>query len=199
MMKKFLSVLFVSIAFILTISTFGQASKVEAATDTPVVFVHGLGGSDTNFALIKRYLRTQGWDSDNLYGIDLPSKQGNQELNSAAIRNFVDNVRNETGSDKVNLVGHSMGGANSLYYILHKGGDSKVDKLVTLGGANRLTTSFAPSGIDTTSIYSTNDLIVRPYLSILSGAENIAVYGVSHIGLLNSYQVNQHLKAALGE
>ncbi len=60
--KKFLSVLFVSIAFILTISTFGQASKVEAATDTPVVFVHGLGGSDTNFALIKRYLRTQGWD-----------------------------------------------------------------------------------------------------------------------------------------
>ncbi len=51
MMKKFLSVLFVSIAFILTISTFGQASKVEAATDTPVVFVHGLGGSDTNFAL----------------------------------------------------------------------------------------------------------------------------------------------------
>ncbi|MFP7480090.1 esterase/lipase family protein [Terribacillus saccharophilus] len=196
--SKILTLFFISLAMVFTLSVYLQPSKVQAATaNTPVVFVHGLTGSDSNFYFIERYLQGQGWSNDELYSIDLPSKQGHQELNSIAIQGFVDDVLEETGSDKVNIVAHSMGGANSLYYILNKGGSAKVDKLVTLGGANRLTTSAAPAGIDTTSIYSTSDYIVNPSLSILSGADNIRIYGVSHIGLLNSYQVNGHIKAAL--
>ncbi|PAF37667.1 esterase [Terribacillus saccharophilus] len=195
---KLITLLFISLAMALTFSAYFQPTKVQAATDnTPVVFVHGLTGSDSNFYFIERYLQNQGWSSDELYSIDLPSKQGLQELNSSAIQGFVDDVLEETGSDKVNIVAHSMGGANSLYYILNKGGGDKVDKLVTLGGANRLTTSAAPSGIDTTSIYSTSDYVVSSYLSVLTGANNIRIYGVSHIGLLNSYQVNGHIKEAL--
>ncbi|SDC19580.1 triacylglycerol lipase [Terribacillus halophilus] len=196
--SKFITVLFVSLAMVLSLTISLQPAKSYAAVNnTPVVFVHGLTGSDSNFYFIERYLERQGWSEEELFAIDLPSKQGHQELNSAAIREFVDDVLAETGSDKVNIVAHSMGGANSLYYILNKGGNDKVDKLVTLGGANRLTTSVAPDGIDTTSIYSTSDSIVSSYLSILSGANNIRIYGVSHIGLLNSYQVNNHIKEAL--
>lgn len=196
--SKILSLFFISLAMVLTLSVNFQPSKAHAATDnTPIIFVHGLTGSDSNFYFIERYLQGQGWSSDELYSIDLPSKQGHQELNSTAIQGFVDDVLEETGNDKVNIVAHSMGGANSLYYILNKDGIDKVDKLITLGGANRLTTSAAPDGIDTTSIYSTSDYIVSSYLSILSGANNIRIYGVSHIGLLNSYQVNGHIKEAL--
>ncbi|MFS0559598.1 alpha/beta fold hydrolase [Terribacillus sp. 179-K 1B1 HS] len=198
--SKFITVLFVSLAMVLSLTISLQPAKSYAAVNnTPVVFVHGLTGSDSNFYFIERYLERQGWSDEELFAIDLPSKQGHQELNSAAIREFVDDVLAETGSDKVNIVAHSMGGANSLYYILNKGGNDKVDKLVTIGGANRLTTSVAPDGIDTTSIYSTSDSIVSSYLSILSGANNIRIYGVSHIGLLNSYQVNNYIKEALTE
>ena len=198
--SKFITILFVSLAMVLSLTISLQPAKSYAAVNnTPVVFVHGLTGSDSNFYFIERYLERQGWSDEELFAIDLPSKQGHQELNSAAIREFVDDVLAETGSDKVNIVAHSMGGANSLYYILNKGGNDKVDKLVTLGGANRLTTSVAPDGIDTTSIYSTSDSIVSSYLSILSGANNIRIYGVSHIGLLNSYQVNNYIKEALTE
>ncbi|MDQ0229881.1 esterase/lipase family protein [Metabacillus malikii] len=199
---KSLGMLLLSFTLFFALSLHFQPAKASAAvqtTKTPVVFVHGLTGSDSNFALIKGYLRTQGWASNELYAIDLPSKQGHQELNSAAIQRFVDNVLSQTGSTKVNIVAHSMGGANSLYYILNKGGASKVDKLVTLGGANQLTTRVAPQGIDTTSIYSTSDYIVRPYLSKLYGANNIEIRGVSHIGLLSSYQVNSLIKTALQE
>ena len=74
-----------------------------------------------------------------------------------------------------------------------------MDKLITLGGANRLTTSRAPSGIKVTSIYSTSDTIVSPALSRLDGANNISVNLVSHIGLLYNSRVNALIKAALIE
>ena len=97
------------------------------------------------------------------------------------------------------FVAHSMGGANSLYYILNRGGIDKVDKLITLGGANRLTTSSAPRGVIVTSIYSTSDTIVSPLLSRLDGANNISVNLVSLIGLLYNSRVNALIKAALIE
>ncbi|MEO2203549.1 alpha/beta fold hydrolase [Paenibacillus pabuli] len=189
-----------SIMIAISIPGIGQSSKAAAATErTPVVFVHGLTGSDSNFTFIESYLRGQGWSSDELFAIDLPSKQGNQLLNSAAISQFVDRVLEETGHNKVNIVAHSMGGANSLYYILNRGGSSKVDKLVTLGGANRLTTTSAPQGVTVTSIYSTSDTIVSPALSRLSGANNIQVSLVSHVGLLFNSRVNALIKTALNE
>ncbi|WP_440119380.1 esterase/lipase family protein [Paenibacillus sp. QZ-Y1] len=202
-MKKSKIILIAVMSIILALSSIpgmGQSSKASAATArTPVVLVHGLTGSDSNFAAIERYLRSQGWSKDELFAIDLPSKQGNQQLNSAAISRFVDDVLRQTGHTKVDIVAHSMGGANSLYYILNRGGASKVDKLVTLGGANRLTTRTAPKGINVTSIYSTSDTIVSPALSRLDGANNISVSLVSHIGLLFNSRVNDLIKTALSE
>nr|AFK65384.1 lipase estA [Paenibacillus mucilaginosus K02] len=200
--RKWISVILTCMLMAFTVLLSMPPSKAEAAEPTartPVVFVHGLSGSDSNFAYIKYYLQKQGWTSDELYAIDLPSKQGNQLLNSAAIASFVDDVLSKTGHTKVNIVAHSMGGANSLYYILNRDGASKVDKLITLGGANRLTTSDAPAGVNVTSIYSTSDTIVANYLSILNGANNIRISGVSHIGLIFSSQVNQLIQTALEE
>ncbi|MBB6019981.1 triacylglycerol lipase [Paenibacillus sp. JGP012] len=197
---KLLLMVCMSMVFIFTLPGIGQSLKASAATErTPIVFVHGLTGSDSNFALIERYLRGEGWSSDELFAIDLPSKAGNQLLNSAAISRFVDDVLRQTGHSKVHIVAHSMGGANSLYYILNRGGIGKVDKLITLGGANRLTTSRAPDGIRVTSIYSTSDTIVSPALSRLDGANNISVNLVTHIGLLYNSRVNALIKAALIE
>ncbi|WP_427050725.1 esterase/lipase family protein [Paenibacillus sp. TC-CSREp1] len=197
---KLLLMVCMSMVFIFTLPGFGQSLKASAATErTPIVFVHGLTGSDSNFALIERYLRGEGWSNDELFAIDLPSKAGNQLLNSAAISRFVDDVLQQTGHSKVHIVAHSMGGANSLYYILNRGGIDKVDKLITLGGANRLTTSRAPDGIRVTSIYSTSDTIVSPALSRLDGANNISVNLVTHIGLLYNSRVNALIKAALIE
>ncbi|MDO7908646.1 alpha/beta fold hydrolase [Paenibacillus sp. JX-17] len=195
--RLFLAGTFIAALLVLIISPPSKAQA--AASHTPVVFVHGLGGSDSNFLYIQSYLRSQGWSSDEMFAIDLPSKQGDQRLNSAAIASLVDQVIQNTGSSKVNIVAHSMGGANSLYYILNRNGGDKVGKLITLGGANRLTTSTAPEGVQVISIYSTSDTIVSPYLSILNGAHNIRVTGVSHIGLIFNSGVNRLISETLAE
>jgi triacylglycerol lipase len=198
MKRKFMQALLCFLLVLSVVTLPGKQQEATAATvRTPVVFVHGLYGSDSNFFYIRNYLLSQGWSSNELYSIDLPSKSGNQSLNSAAIASFVDDVLRRTGSMKVNLIGHSMGGANSLYYILYRGGSSKVDKLVTLGGANSLTTRYAPSGNDTTSIYTNDDRIVANSMSYLIGANNIEISGVSHIGLISSSKVNGLIRTAL--
>ncbi len=185
------------LVFTLVGASFTTPSAKAATTHTPIIFVHGLGGSASNFLYIQSFLARQGWSSDEMYAIDLPTKNGVQTLNAAAIRSLVDDVLARTGSSKVNIVAHSMGGANSLYYILNYGGASKVDKLITLGGANRLTTNRAPDGVNVTSIYTLNDQIVSNYLSNLDGANNIRIYGVMHIGLLANSTVNGHILDAL--
>ncbi|MCW1473709.1 MULTISPECIES: triacylglycerol lipase [Acinetobacter calcoaceticus/baumannii complex] len=189
-------------SFIVISSLFSLSSIFQVFAETtkqPVIFVHGLGGSATNFILMKNYLKSQGWVDAELFAVELPSKTGNQLLNSATISRAVDQAITKTGHNKVNIVAHSMGGANSLYYILYNGGSTKVDKLVTLGGANLLTTSQAPSGIKVTSIYSSADTIVSPALSKLNGATNIQVNFVGHIGLLYNANVNDLIKSALSE
>ncbi|RDU23789.1 esterase/lipase family protein [Anaerosacchariphilus polymeriproducens] len=185
-------------AVLLSVFTFNSTIFASAASNkNPVIMVHGLGGSSTNFYMIQNYLVSKGWSRDQMTAVVLPTKTGDNILNSRAISNAVDKLLAQTGASKVDIIAHSMGGANSLYYITKMNGAQKVDKLVTLGGANRLVTSSAPSGVDVTSITGTADMIVASSLSKLNGANNISVPGVTHIGLLSNSKVNSLIEKAL--
>ncbi|WP_437832492.1 esterase/lipase family protein (plasmid) [Niallia taxi] len=178
-----------------------SVSKAASSHD-PVIYVHGTGGNSTNFFAIKSYLKTQGWADNELYAIELIDKTGNSYTNAKQLATYVDQVLKKTGKSKVDIIGHSAGGINTLTYILNTGG-SKVNDVVTLGSPNRFITSTAPVGKDSnhkilyTSIYSSSDYLVPTWLSNLKGAKNVQLSGIGHLGLVANSKVNELIKAGL--
>jgi pimeloyl-ACP methyl ester carboxylesterase len=96
---------------------------------TPVVFVHGLFGDRTNFRGIRRGLGARGLSNVAYFEyaprIDWPRL-------ATRLGQVIDDVRRETGSRRVDIVGHSLGGLVARYLVDMRG-DGIVRRLVTLG------------------------------------------------------------------
>jgi triacylglycerol lipase len=103
---------------------------VEAA-GTPILLIHGLVDNRSIFTLLRRHLRRRGfgrvWTMN--YGI------WTSDLRAAArqLGASIDAVCEQTGYERIHVVGHSMGGLVARYYVQRLGGDARVHTLVTLG------------------------------------------------------------------
>jgi triacylglycerol lipase len=182
---------------------FVMSTSVYAATttylDQPIILVHGIFSDGSHFKPMEKYLKNTVKVKATVYAINMPSKIGINSMNGPAISKEVDSILSKSGASKINIIAHSMGGANSLYYINKMKGHKKVNKLITLGGANRLETTVAPEGVAVTTISSKNDIVVIPLLSKLSGANNIVISGPSHNELVGNSKVQSLVKEALSK
>src|SRR3954447_16965005 len=101
------------------------------AARTPVLLVHGLVDNSSVFAVMRRSLRRRGfasvcsWNYSPLLG---DVAQAAQDL-----ADHVEQLCQDTGHERVHVVGHSLGGLISRYFVQRLGGDRRVDTLVTLG------------------------------------------------------------------
>jgi hypothetical protein len=101
------------------------------AARIPVVLVHGLVDNRSVFSVMRRSLRRRGfahvctWNySPLLHAV----AQGAADLGA-----HIERVCEQTGYDRVHVVGHSLGGLIARYYVQRQGGDRRVESLVTLG------------------------------------------------------------------
>ena len=108
----------------------------------PVVLVHGTGGNkSTNWATYGPLLKNEGYCVFALtYGAPASSPTGHDALggfgdmraSAAQLAKFVGEVRAATGSDQVDLIGHSQGTLMPAHYIKFLGGAPAVKNYISI-------------------------------------------------------------------
>jgi pimeloyl-ACP methyl ester carboxylesterase len=101
------------------------------ASRTPVLLVHGFVDNCSVFTLMRRGLRRRGFSSVCTWNYS--PLLDDVARAAAALGRHVEQVCEATGHDRVNVVGHSLGGLVARYYVQRQGGDARVGTLVTLG------------------------------------------------------------------
>jgi len=122
------------------------ACKPPAAHPEPVVLLHGLGANkDEDINLLQAELATQGYCTFSLtygapYGQTYVGGLDHIAVSAAQIKDFVVQVLGETGAAKVDIVGHSEGGFQSLYVTKTQGIADRIAKVVAIAPPTHGTT-----------------------------------------------------------
>ena len=164
----------------------------SAAHPRPVILVHGLLANRTvNFSTMSPLLANHGYcvfaltygESPNVSSpFYTPGGLIRMQDSARQLKKFVDKVRRKTGSEKVDIVGHSEGSLMPNYYVKFLGGDKVVHSYVGVtplwdgtdtGGLGTLDEIGAMLGISS-SLYDT----LRPFCDschqFLKGSKFIA-------------------------
>jgi triacylglycerol lipase len=124
-----LSLNFKSIESYLNMQVKRNATRQKSPSQNSVFLVHGLTDTSRKMATIARHLRNLGWE---VYDINLTPSNGDAKLESLAqqILDLVD--RTFPPHQKIDIIGFSMGGLVSRYYIQRLGGIDRVQRFITI-------------------------------------------------------------------
>jgi triacylglycerol lipase len=199
---------------------------VEAA-GTPILLVHGVVDNRSIFTLLRRSLTRRGFG--RVWTMNY--RIWTTDLRAAArqLAESVETICEQTGYERIHVVGHSMGGLIARYYVQRLGGDARVHTLVTLGtphqgtraarlfprgiiaqltpGSEVVTELAAPApGCQTrfVSFWSDIDAMISPKQAACVDhpdltARNILVRGVGHMSLPIDRRIVREITATLAQ
>ena len=106
-------------------------AQLPVRSGPPVVLLHGFIDNRSVFLLLRRNLAQHGRQRV----ISLNYSPLTCDIRAAAelLGRHLEEICERTGSDRVDIVGHSLGGLIARYYVQCLGGDLRVRTLVTLG------------------------------------------------------------------
>ncbi|MGW1282982.1 lipase family alpha/beta hydrolase [Streptomyces sp. NPDC002586] len=109
----------------------GGTAQLPVRSGPPVVLLHGFIDNRSVFVLLRRNLAQHGGQRV----ISLNYSPLTCDIRAAAelLGRHIEEICERTGSDRVDIVGHSLGGLIARYYVQCQGGDLRVRTLVTLG------------------------------------------------------------------
>lgn len=109
------------------------------AAGTPILLVHGLVDNRSIFTVLRRALLRRGFG--RVQTVNYSPFTQDVETASALLGDLVERICEETGYERVHVVGHSLGGVVARHYVQLRGGDARVHTLVTLGSPHSGTTT----------------------------------------------------------
>jgi triacylglycerol lipase len=125
----------------------------------PVLIIHGFLGTRGSMYLLERRLVDDGFVvvSFNLG----PLNTRDIRRSAFLIHRKIERILAQTPSQKIDIVGHSMGGLIGLYYIKKLGGHARVRRLIMMGTPVR-GTWIALAGVATLGLWSTSSWQLLP-------------------------------------
>jgi len=125
----------------------------------PVLIIHGFLGTRGSMYLLERRLVEDGFVcvSFNLGTLNVRDIRRSAFL----IHRKIERILAQTPSQKIDIIGHSMGGLIGLYYVKKLGGHARVRKLIMMGTPVRGTWS-ALAGVMTLGLWSTSSWQLLP-------------------------------------
>jgi pimeloyl-ACP methyl ester carboxylesterase len=197
---------------------------VEAA-GTPILLIHGLIDNRSIFTLLRRHLRRRGFG--RVWTMNYRIWTADVRAAARQLAAAIESICEQTGYERLHVVGHSMGGLVARYYVQRLGGDARVHTLVTLGTphSGTRTARFFPRGVcqqlapgsdviselaepaagcDTrfVSFWSDIDALISPKQAATLdhpdlSARNILVRGVGHMSLPIDRRIVREITATL--
>jgi hypothetical protein len=105
------------------------------AARIPVLLVHGLVDNRSVFSVMQRSLRRRGFAHVGTWNYS--PLLTDVARGAADLGVHIERICEQTGYDRVHVVGHSLGGLIARHYVQRQGGDRRVESLVTLGTPHR--------------------------------------------------------------
>ncbi|HLP87213.1 MAG TPA: triacylglycerol lipase [Nostocaceae cyanobacterium] len=111
----------------------------------PVVLVHGINDTGAVFNKMAFNLQEQGW---SVYALDMVPKNGSAPLEKLA-QQVADYINmNFAPEQPLDLIGFSMGGLVSRYYVQRLGGIARVKRFITISSPHQGTVVAYGSQLD---------------------------------------------------
>ena len=125
----------------------------------PILMIHGFLGTRGSMYLLERRLVEDGFVvvSFNLGTLNLRDIRRSAFL----IHRKIERILSQTPSQRIDIIGHSMGGLIGLYYVKKLGGHARVRKLIMMGTPVRGTWA-ALAGVMTLGLWSTSSWQLLP-------------------------------------
>jgi pimeloyl-ACP methyl ester carboxylesterase len=125
----------------------------------PVLIIHGFLGTRGSMYMLERRLVADGFVcvSFNLGTLNVRDIRRSAFL----IHRKIERILAQTPSQKIDIIGHSMGGLIGLYYVKKLGGHTRVRKLIMMGTPLRGTWA-ALAGVVTLGLWSTSSWQLLP-------------------------------------
>jgi triacylglycerol lipase len=156
---------------------------------TPVVFVHGWSANSSTWDAAVDQFVAAGYTSGDItvlsYDTSLPASQA-----AAVLATEVDHLRSYTGEAQVNIVSHSFGSMVARYCIELGACDGKVDRWMSLAGADNgtsianLCALFQPSCQDMAGQTPTIAQLQAAWPEISAQAVEVEVQWTSNDGVI---------------
>jgi hypothetical protein len=107
------------------------ATPLPARAKPPVVLLHGFIDNRSVFVLLRRNLAQHG--RNRVESLNYSPLTCDIRTAAELLGRHIEEICERTGSSRVDVVGHSLGGLIARYYVQRLGGDLRVRTLVTLG------------------------------------------------------------------